>query len=380
MNVYSNDDRADLLVDKDNIVEYLLDKGLINNKSIVDGKMQIFDVSRKNRNIKLSSKIGRSLFLKQANPYNSNDDTSIKRESLLYAMMQNENECKSLVNIAPKIYDYDEKRNIMITEFVPGYSWNQYLLTVTKMNIQKDLVVCLGRMIATYHQAFEKMLANKKLSFLPKTFTFKNLLLHPGPELFINLSSANMELLKLIQKNPKAYDVLEEIFANWTSKTLIHGDLKFDNIIITSNRKTHKSIITDWEMANVGDPAWDVGSIFQEFIRSWLYSLPLTGTETAEELLSVSKVSFQNMQLALRSFWNNYIEIVQKDPKLTNDLLINSTKYCAARLLQSAYEMLHSQSQMNNITVYMVQIALNILVDVNSAAIHLLGIPFKLEL
>lgn len=379
MNVSHNEDKDDF-ISKDNVVEYLLGKGLINNKSIVDGNIQIFDISRKNRNIKISLKIGHSFFLKQANPYDRNNGTSIKRESLLYAMMQNENEFKSLANFAPRIHDYDGEKNIMITEFVQGHSWNQYILRQTKMNIEKDLVVALGRMISTFHNAFEKIMANEKLRFLPKMFSFPNLMIHPGPEVFTDLSPANLELLKLIQKDPKAFAVLEELFAHWASETLIHGDIKFDNIIINTNRKTNKSIITDWESANIGDPAWDIGSIFQEFIRSWLYSLPLTGTETAQELLNLSKESFQNMQSTMRYFWNEYTENIHKNTKFTNDLLIKSTKYCAARLIQSAYEMLHSQSQLNNISVYMVQIALNILVDVNNATIHLLGIPFKLEL
>jgi hypothetical protein len=58
-------------------------------------------------------------------------------------------------------------------------------------------------------------------------------------------------------------------------------------------------------MANIGDPGWDIGSIFQEFIRCWLYTLPLTGTETPDKLLNLSKNSLQNMQSALRTFGMN---------------------------------------------------------------------------
>ena len=86
------------------------------------------------------------------------------------------------------------------------------------------------------------------------------------------------------------------------------------------------------------------------------------------------------MQSALRTFWNEYIHVIEKGIENTNELLTRSTKYCAARLIQSAYEMLHSQSELNNMSVYMVQIGLNILGNVNKATIHLLGIPFKIEL
>jgi hypothetical protein len=133
-------------------------------------------------------------------------------------------------------------------------------------------------------------------------------------------------------------------------------------------------------MASIGDPAWDIGSVFQEFIRSWLYILPITGTEEIQQLLEDSKESLQNMQYALRIFWNEYIHVIQKDPQETNELLLRSSKFCAARLIQSAYEMLHSQSELNNLATYMVQIGLNMIENVENATIHLLGIPFKLEI
>ena len=55
-------------------------------------------------------------------------------------------------------------------------------------------------------------------------------------------------------------------------------------------------------MATIGDPAWDIGSIFQEFIRLWLSLLPITGTDSAEQLINISKESFQKMQKLLRAF------------------------------------------------------------------------------
>ena len=211
--------------------------------------------------------------------------------------MRTENEFNSFLDIAPKILDYDEKNNIMITEFVQGLSWNQYTTRELNMKLEKEIIASLGKTIATFHRAYENAsITNKKLQFLPRVFAFESLLVHPGPEVFINLSQANLKLLKIIQKDPKIYDILEELFADWTPKTLIHGDIKFDNIIITKEKNTRRNIITDWELANIGDPAWDVGSIFQEFIRFWLYALPITGTEEAQELLNMSTESFQNMR------------------------------------------------------------------------------------
>jgi len=372
-------DRIDS-INIDNVIGYLLLNKLLDTKSIVEGDLEIFDISRKNKNIKISNSINSGLFLKQANPYVINSSVIIKRESLLYAIMQTENEFASLADIAPKIRDYDEKNNIMITELVPGYSWNQYISQEPNIKLDKDLVASLAKAVATFHHAFENVsITKKELHFLPKAFAFENLLIHPGPEIFVDLSQANMKLLKIIQRDPRVYDTLEELSASWNPKTLIHGDIRFDNIIITVQNGKRRNIFTDWEMANIGDPAWDIGSIFQEFIRSWLYMLPITGTEEAQQLLEMSKDSLQSMQYALRIFWNEYIQVIQKDPYDTNELLLKSSKFCAARLIQSAYEMLHSQAELNNLATYMVQIGLNMISNISKATIHLLGIPFKIE-
>ena len=372
------------LINIDNVVPYLLEHKLINVKSIVDGDLQIFDISRKNRNIRLMRKNNTSLLLKQSIQNDISSSIALKREALLYALMQNDENFSALVDITPRIHDFDEDKNILITEFVKGYSWNEYVYSSKNLAIEEKNVSILGKILATYHNAFEKMIFSQKLKFLPKTFSFEQLLIHPGPEIFSNLSQANLKLLKIIQKDPKIYDLLEEIFSNWNSQTLIHGDLKFDNIIISLNEEkdiesANKTLLVDWELANIGDPAWDVGSIFQEFIRTWLSLLPITGTESAEELINLSKESFQNMQKSLRLFWNSYCKVVDKSAKEINELLVRATKLSAARLIQSAYEMLHSQIDLNNLEVYMVQISLNILNNINNAIIHLLGIPFRFD-
>ena len=208
--IFNNND----LINIDNVVPYLLEHKLINVKSIVDGDLQIFDISRKNRNIRLMRKNNTSLLLKQSIQTDISSSIALKREALLYALMQNDENFSALVDITPRIHDFDEVKNILITEFVKGYSWNEYVYSSKNLAIEEKNVSILGKILATYHNAFEKMIFNQKLKFLPKTFSFEQLLIHPEPEIFSNLSQANMKLLKIIQKDPKIYDILEEIFSN----------------------------------------------------------------------------------------------------------------------------------------------------------------------
>ncbi|WP_353412241.1 aminoglycoside phosphotransferase family protein [Arenicella sp. 4NH20-0111] len=48
----------------------------------------------------------------------------------------------------------------------------------------------------------------------------------------------------------------------WRPMCVIHADLKHDNIVLNDT----KAIIIDWEMARVGDPAWDLAGLCSRFL------------------------------------------------------------------------------------------------------------------
>lgn len=50
--------------------------------------------------------------------------------------------------------------------------------------------------------------------------------------------------------------------ARWRGLCLIHADLKHDNLLVEEAPEGRLSVrVVDWEMARVGDPAWDVAAL-----------------------------------------------------------------------------------------------------------------------
>jgi len=49
--------------------------------------------------------------------------------------------------------------------------------------------------------------------------------------------------------------------ALWRSMTLIHADLKHDNVLLDRTAEGWKVTVLDWEMARLGDPAWDLAGL-----------------------------------------------------------------------------------------------------------------------
>jgi Ser/Thr protein kinase RdoA (MazF antagonist) len=75
-------------------------------------------------------------------------------------------------------------------------------------------------------------------------------------------------LLDHLASRPALVAGLRRARGAWRKVALIHGDLKYDNILINSSNRI---VVIDWEMAAIGDPAWDLAG---------LMSRPLLVSET----------------------------------------------------------------------------------------------------
>lgn len=384
------------VVTLDNAVPYLIGRSIMDASSIVEGDLEVIDASRRNRNLQVVRKNGTSFLIKQPS---TTDDAgnvmTIKKEALLYLLMQTDANFASLKDIAPRILDFDEQRTVMITEFVTNaHTLNNYERFMAgdggagrEGEQRKQESAELGRLMAKYHKVFRGQSGNRKLYSFKGGFVPAASIVRPGPEIFRDINSQNLELLKIIQRYPTFYDSLEELYSSWQNQTLIHGDIKWDNVIVSSTatatatedgNKGFRMNIVDWESVSMGDPAWDVGSVFQEFIRLWLSFLPATGRESAERLLGSTTFPIQKIQPEIRAFWNSYVKTSElTSSKEANELLVRSAKFCAARLVQSAYEALDSSMELSNTIVYMIQTSMNIFNRTNHAIVHLLGIPFR---
>ena len=60
--------------------------------------------------------------------------------------------------------------------------------------------------------------------------------------------------------------------------------------------------IVDWELTEIGDPAWDIGGTLHESIVYWLNSLPITGKENPDELIDSTDYPLHHLKNADKIF------------------------------------------------------------------------------
>jgi thiamine kinase-like enzyme len=371
----------------DNVLQYLLKKGFIDTKSTLGKDFDLIDASSKrNRVLKVIRKHGKSYIVKQpctSDPYSKE---RIRTEAILYGLSKVNYDFAILRGIVPHILDFDVSNDIMILDLVSqGQPLSQFICYKHGRAFLKDIAHELGRLLASYHRAFEvtNNASQKILEFFPKKIPSTLGITDPESEISADISRANLQLLKFIQKCPELYQSLNELRSDWHFETLMHGDIRFDNVMIShaNNKRDPPSMkIIDWELADIGDPAWDIGGALHDFISVWLSSLHERKNESSwRQVLGSTENLILNIQDSIRTFWDIYKKTSGIEGLEAIKLLRRSTKYCAIFFIQSAYESLTYSTELSGIAISMLQVSLKILRNLNHTITHLLGIPFRVN-
>ncbi|HEU4807418.1 MAG TPA: phosphotransferase, partial [Homoserinimonas sp.] len=191
------------------------------------------------------------------------------------------------------------------------------------------------------------------------------------------LSLANHEHIRMIQASAGVAGLLHRAASSWDPTALCHNDVRWDNCVIApapGSLRARRLSIVDWELASVGDPCWDVGCFFAEYIAYWASSLaPAGGLEIEPDVVGVPSVPIALMQPAISSFWGSYVRhsgATANRPRL----LVQAVQLMGVRLLQTALEQGQRNIQPTGVSVTLVQLGLNVLESPEESALGLLGL------
>jgi hypothetical protein len=132
--------------------------------------------------------------------------------------------------------------------------------------------------------------------------------------------------------------------------------------------------IVDWELARRGDPRWDVGAVFANFLSFWLGGFPVTGDTPPDQYLPSAEIPLERLRPALRAFWSSYVREMGLSQAAAEAWLLRAVEYGAAQLVQTAFERLTELADLEGVTICLMQVSLNLLERPEQAA-KLLGIP-----
>lgn len=366
-----------MLLNSSNIVHYLFERGLVSSQQVVDGDFMVVEAPRRNRNFKVVRHDRTGLFLKQAGHWDQPSLANLQTEAHCYRLTNEEREFASLRDLVPRFYAYDESRAVLITELLSGGESlaEHYYRTHA---FPHSLATQLGQAFGCYHrmpQTSEKLASPPMFpKRVPWVLQFHNM----SPGYLQNVSGGNYQLLDILKRYPDFGRVLDQLTTGWTFESLVHGDIKWDNCVLVTDAEGNVTLkLVDWELADWGDPCWDVAAIFSAFLVFWIQSFPLTPGGDITQAMAQAQFPIEAMQPAIQTFWKAYSEERQFAGPTARDLLRRSVLLCGARTIQTAYEYVQSSPQMHSMAFLILQASLNILTQPEAASQELLGLTIQ---
>jgi hypothetical protein len=369
-----DDDRALAHAD---IPRYLLSRRLLRPSSIVNDRLEVVEVSRRNRAFRVTTDGGPCYFLKQGT--GPDRSTTVAHEAMVYRMFGSSADAEGLRHYLPDHIAFDAERGLLVLELLrSSEDLASYHRRTGRFSI--SLARRLGTALSTLHR--QGTAATGQAAFGPFSGRRPWALYLDTPSLATvqDLSAANLRLIGIVQSSAEFRERLRLLRRGWRSDTLIHHDIKWQNCLVQprsgSSRVTELKLV-DWEFADWGDACWDAGAVLGNYLGSWVMSVPISGNDPPGHYLELAAHPLSAMQPAIAAYWRAYERGMALDAESSREWLDRAVAYAAVRLLQTCHEQMRESTRLSGNVVAMLQLSLNILRRPREAAVHLLGLSFS---
>ena len=351
------------------VLTRLTQQGWIEPAWLVSADVEITGVDRRNHNYHITGLPGTNLFVKQGR-YRANVG-SIAHEAASYQALTASEAAPGLRRFLPGYVAFDESTQLLVLESIPHAEDLQQYHTRRK-RFPRAFARDVGMALAALHDARPPSQLPLQ-TVLPTVFRLH----HPPLELLRGASHVGIQIVKLLQQHTRIGIEFEQLMQTWRTETLIHGDLKLGNIVAFRRRAAGRFDgikVIDWEFAGLGDPRWDVGSIFSSYLALWMMSIPLAGDERPDQLIHLAEIPLGRIQVALREFWHSYTQARGLHGGEADTWLDDAVRFAAACIIQTAYELSKTTNFLSAHLVCLTQLSLNMFQQPRRAAIDLLGL------
>jgi aminoglycoside phosphotransferase (APT) family kinase protein len=366
------------LLDVDTATAYLLESRLVDAAAIVAGDLVVRSALRRNRNLRVERRWGAGYLLKQPDPGEWGGARTLSTEAGFHCLCQEDPAASAVTVFVPRLHRHEPSGPLLVFELLAGTQnlWNSYSARPA-LEFPVEIARALGRAVGTVHAAFGSppLADHPFVTALPATPPWVLSVHQPTSELLGRLGAAHRQTLRILQAEEGLCARLDALRPEWRVETLVHGDLKSDNVLVAELPGEPPAVsLVDWEMVQRGDPAWDLAGVLQDFVLFWISRMPLDPKLAPEARVARAETPLTVLQLAIRAFWHGYRQAAAPTASESADLQRRAVLYSAARLIQSAYEKARGYDRLAADAVLALQIAANVLDRPAEAAFHLYGL------
>jgi hypothetical protein len=354
-----------------NVAYFLIWHGLLSPTEVVASDLVVLDASRRNRNFKIIRSGGPGLFVKQMREGQPDAMTTLRREAACYERARDD---PALSRLLPRLITYDPARHLLIVELL-----SEAESLADRHARERTFPVEFGRMLGEglglYHAQAPGIVDNEVMRSLfarqiPVVLNWRD----GGHAALGQYGGVGPALSAIVQQHPEFQTLLDAIGAEWRFDNLIHGDMKWDNVLVFPGPGGDLDFrIVDWEMADLGDADWDVGAILQSFLTVWVLSMPIASGLPPERYVAMAAQPIEQMRPVLQAFWKAYAATRGFAEAARTGALERSMRFGAARLVWAVFEQRLYTTQLDPAALALLQVSLNILKNPAQAVVDLLG-------
>jgi len=347
--------------------------GLLAPDDLLSGHLQINSLSGRHRSFRIRLGPSRGLFCKQARSQAPEFVEALAREARFLRRVALDDAWTKLRRLVPRRIHFEPRRHLLVTDLLPGLDYHvccQQASLTNDSSRHMTLAASVGHALAEFHDG-ARVAANSRCpdefsQALPPAISLDT----ADSTFFQHLSPANVQLVAELRRDGDLFDSLQANRPQWRAETIIHGDLKWSNLLCDEESAPPEIRFVDWELVSWGDPAWDLAGALHSFVIHNAYEV--CGSNSTKASHSSHPNSQASSPQVMSQLWRAYEQTTcQTD---IDELRGRVVRFTAARLIQSVMEREYQSPRIDSLSRTLIERSRQLLLDPRQSAPILLGI------
>jgi hypothetical protein len=310
---------------RSSLLRYLIARDVIAEEAALD-PLFITEASSRHRNFMVLQEAGDGFFVKQGRSSDPSSPSCVRTEALVYWLAHNHSAGAAIQKYVPTYVHYDPDVSTLVTRLVRP-SRTAHEVHTAQAQDAPALAQRAGALLRRSHDATRALASSQEMRPWFASQPPWILGMHQVSDAWFSQHGAgNARVAAMIRATPTLVEALQRATSSWQAVCLVHGDMKLSNLLIPGERDD--PVIIDWEYAQWGDPAWDVGGLLQSYLSLWALAAATNGVQDAG-------YRPECIIPAIHAFWGAY---AGAGGVLYPDFLARATSLGALRMLQTALE------------------------------------------
>jgi len=356
----------------DDVIRFLIDGGILEAEEIVGSGVTLQEGVRRNRNTRVEFSDGSGVFVKRPEPMSPLSQDTLIAEGEFY--LAHGTERSPLAGVLARLRHFDRSVPVIVLELLSHHrSLREICLTSGVIDFPISAYRSAARALADVHGLAPASMSNRIASVVRPVEWIAGLR-RPEPRILTSISNAGLGVLEIVQASASIDRGIAGLEEMWRPEALVHGDVRADNLLVDLRPDGEPDVrIIDWELWQVGDPAWDVAGLLEAAVTLVIGSPALA--DTGPDVLTGTANGISVIQVTCRGIWNSYATARGLSPADRQDMTPRVVTYCAARIIQSVAELTARADAIPGAALVLLQVAENIFAEPERATAEFFALP-----